>query len=233
MNANPPLPSLSRALPVTPPMSTTIKSAIKSLVAVLGIEYAFYRIYRLDLTQDQQGPEQTLPPGYSNCTVDASTLKNAKDALIRDQAWYGGSEALGFAVLRDGDPVCVQWIWHGDRYRTKRGFWPLEACEAKSVQLVTVEAERGRGLATQIKQFSAGQLKQLGFERIYSRIWWSNAASIRVSEKSGWIFNSWVGLVRIGKGRRSLKIIVNKDVKGLAVPRRKWIDVSLADASID
>lgn len=214
-------------------MSISIKSAIKSLVAALGIEHAFYRVYRLDLMQGQQGHEQTLPPGYSNAIVDASILKNAKDTLIRDQAWYGGSDALGFAVLRDGDPVCVQWIWHGERYRTKRGFWPLEANEAKSVQLVTVESERGRGLATQLKQFSAEQLQQLGFKRIYSRIWWSNVASIRVSEKSGWQMDSWAGLIRVGKGKRSLKIIVNKDRQGPAAARRKWIDVSLADSSLN
>jgi len=214
-------------------MRISIKSVIKSLVAFLGIEYAFYRIYRLDLTQGRPGPEATLPAGYSNATVDASTLKNAKDTLIREQAWYGGSEALGFVVLRDGEPVCVQWIWYGDRYRTKQGFWPLQPGEAKSVQLVTVESERGRGLATQIKQFSAEQLKHLGFRRIYSRIWWNNVASIRVSEKSGWQMDSWAGFVRVGKGSRSLKIIVNKDRKGPAAAGRRWIDVSLADASIN
>jgi RimJ/RimL family protein N-acetyltransferase len=26
----------------------------------------------------------------------------------------------------------------------------------------------------------------MGFVRLYSRIWWTNTASLRVSEKSGW-----------------------------------------------
>ncbi len=64
-------------------------------------------------------------------------------------------------------------------------FWPLAADDAASVHLMTAAPERGKGLATRLKQCSAERLRAMGFARLYSRIWWTNTASLRVSEKAG------------------------------------------------
>lgn len=187
-------------------MSDRVKLVIQAVLRRIGLRYAFYKVYSIDLGVRKNGPDQGLAPGYSVGAVDAATIQHAADPLIRDQAWYGGEDALGFAIFHDGEPVSLQWIWHGERYRRSRNFISLAESSAKSVQLVTVVKERGQGLATQLKQFSAKQLAQLGFNRLYSRIWWSNAPSIRVSKKAGWTLSSTVATFSMGKSKHWLRI---------------------------
>jgi GNAT superfamily N-acetyltransferase len=175
--------------------------ALGRLMRSLGLEAGLYWVCFLDLRGQPPG-KALAPSGVELREVTAEEVACASDALMADQDWYGGKEALGYGAFRDQELVGLQWIWFGDRYREQRGFWPLDAGEAKSVQLVTVPRERGSGIATALKAYSASDLRARGFTGLYSRIWWNNESSLRVSAKSGW---RRVALVAIlghrGRGR--------------------------------
>jgi len=165
-------------------MKTRLAALGKAIARALGIEYRCYRMFSLDLVSLSE--PSPLPPGYRCAEVTGSKVREARQPTIRDEAWYGGEDSLGFGVFFGSDLVALQWVWFGNGYRRRRNFWPLERNEAKSVELVTAPEYRGLGLATCLKQFSALQLAAKGFVRVYSRIWWNNWPSIRVSEKAGW-----------------------------------------------
>jgi len=165
-------------------MKKNIAALGKALIRALGIEYCCFRVFSLDL--DSLPDSTPLPSGYRCAEVTGDEVRAAKEPAIRNEAWYGGEDSLGFGVFFGSELVALQWVWFGDGYRRRRNFWLLEQNEAKSVELVTALEHRGLGLATSLKQFSARQLAAKGFVRVYSRIWWNNLPSIRVSEKAGW-----------------------------------------------
>ncbi len=165
-------------------MESGIAALGKGIIRTLGVEYCCFRVFTLDLaSQPEPAP---LPPGYRCAEVSADEVRRASEPMIQGEAWYGSDDSLGFGVYSGSELVALQWVWFGEGYRRRRNFWPLEPNEAKSVELVTVPGHRGLGLATCLKQFSARQLAAKGFVRLYSRIWWNNWPSIRVSQKAGW-----------------------------------------------
>ena len=172
---------------------------LKALVTAAGIRYSCYKIFALDLRGPLVPPKPL--PGYRCAPITQADVANAGEPLIRAEAWYGEGNAIGFGVYRGAELVCLQWIWHGKDYHEKRNFWPLAQGEAKSVQLVTVPAEHNKGLATLVKLFSAGELSREGFRKLYSRIWWSNKASMRVSEKAGWHHIATVYELQLGAAK--------------------------------
>lgn len=152
----------------------------------LGFGYECYRVLRLPLSVAAQQPWPELKQGFSFAEVTAEDVARSSDVSIRDCDWYGGPDSLGFAI-RDttGRMACLQWYWFGSRYQSA-SFWPLTPTEAVSMQLVTLPEYRNRGLATALKRLSARSMADRRFTALYSRIWWTNAASLRVSEKTGW-----------------------------------------------
>jgi hypothetical protein len=165
-------------------MNTKIAALGKAFIRALGVEYFCFRVFSLDLNSLPEPP--TLPPGYRCAEVTGDDVREARQPTIQSEAWYCGEDSLAFGVFFGFELVALQCVWFGDAYRRRRNFWPLERNEAKSVELVTAPEHRGFGLATCLKQFSARQLAAKGFVRVYSRIWWNNWPSIRVSEKAGW-----------------------------------------------
>ena len=152
----------------------------------IGFDYSCFMIYSMQLTETPAVERAALPHGYRIAEVSSEDLERSRHSELRDCRGYLGAEALVFGVFTsDDDLVCAQCIWFGDRYDNVR-FWPLAAGEAASMHLISVTAERCKGLATCVKQESAERLRKLGFSRLYSRIWWTNRASRRVSEKAGW-----------------------------------------------
>lgn len=152
----------------------------------LGFGYECYRVLRLPLSGATQQPSPELERGFSFKEVTAEDVARSSDASIRDCDWYGGPDSLGFAI-RDatGRMACLQWYWFGSRYQSA-SFWPLSPTEAVSMQLVTLPAHRNRGLATALKRLSACSMADRRFTALYSRIWWTNEPSLRVSAKAGW-----------------------------------------------
>lgn len=165
-------------------MNAKITALGKAFIRVLGIDYSCFRVFSLDLNTPPEPAK--LPPGYRFAEVTGDEVREAQQPTIQAEAWYCGEDALGFGVFLGSELVALQWVWFGDGYRRRRNFWPLERNEAKSVELVTAPEHRGLGLATCLKQFTARQLAARGFIRVYSRVWWNNWSSIRVSEKAGW-----------------------------------------------
>jgi len=167
--------------------------------AALG-EYGLYFVYSLDLTTAAPVDDDR----YTLRTVGRQDLACANDTGMRDQAWYDGDGAYGFGLYDGTELLAVQWFWYGVRYAS-RNFWPLNEREAKSVQLYTVPYARGRGLATLLKRRSALVMRDLGYVRLYSRIWHSHLSSIAVSERAGW---------------RRIALVAELQPFGLGRPRR-------------
>jgi GNAT superfamily N-acetyltransferase len=165
-------------LPVAPAVLARLRRA--------GFNYACFKVFTLplgDTTVDRIG---ALPAGYRFAEVSPSDLQSCPFTELQDCQEYGGAGSQTFGIFRDdGVLVCVQCVWFGERYR-QSAFWPIEPDAAVSMHLVTAASEQGKGLATGLKQHSARQMKERGFGRLYSRIWWTNASSLRVSEKAGW-----------------------------------------------
>lgn len=166
--------------------SDLLRSCAKQVARSLLGDYKIYRIYELDLAG--MGDIDFIIPaerGYKCREVSKKDVLAAADEGVRERAFYGGDGALAFAVCWQGEIVCLQWYWFGDRY-LQRNFWPLKEREAKSIDLYTVPSHRGQGLATMLKVYAAGEMRKKGFRSLYSRIWHSHVASCRVSEKAGW-----------------------------------------------
>ncbi len=152
-------------------------------VRTAGFDYQCFHVLRMCL--DRVAAGGPLPAGLRLAPVSGDVVAASRSAVVSDCAWYGGQESCGFALFRDEHIVCLQWIWFGARF-AREAFWDLGAREAVSVHLVTVPEERGKGYATHLKRYSAECMREAGFVALYSRVWWTNAASLRVNEKSGW-----------------------------------------------
>lgn len=163
-----------------------------ALLRRLGFGYSCFRVFTVPLGAAAAGGTKPLPEGYRFAELSVQDVAACPFAELRECAWYGGPDSHLFGIFRnDGVLVCLQCLWFGERYR-QQAFWPLGSHDAASVHLITGAPERGKGLATRLKQHSAERLRDMGFANLYSRIWWTNAASLRVSKKIGW---SQVGIV--------------------------------------
>ena len=157
----------------------------KCIHFVLG-EYQIFRIFRCDLnTAAKPDLSGYRDEGYQFREVSIEDLAGSSDDGMRARARYAGEDALAFGVFRGGELLCLQWYWFRERYKT-RNFWPLQPDQAKSIDLYTLPAYRGTGLATALKLYSAAQMKEKGFNQVFSRIWYNHVSSRRVSEKAGW-----------------------------------------------
>jgi GNAT superfamily N-acetyltransferase len=154
---------------------------------ILG-EYSLYRMYSADPVEvaELDGNGYVLGPITDICEIECS-----QDPDLRAVVQYCGDEALAFGAWRDGKLAAVCSFWFGARYAT-RNFWPLQAHEAKLVQIVTSEAFRGRGIASRLIAYASRQMGKLGFCRLYARIWHSHGASVCAFRRAGW---KYAGLV--------------------------------------
>lgn len=187
-----------------------IGSALLSPLRRAGFDYACFKVFTMPLQAMAADGVGALPPGFRFAELAPSDLQASAFPELQDCQEYGGSGSHTFGIFRaDGALVCVQCIWFGERYR-QRGFWPIEADAAVSMHLVTAAAEQGKGLATLLKQHSAKRLKEKGFSRLYSRIWWTNRASLRVSEKAGWTRVATILEVFLPWSRRPARVVFPK-----------------------
>jgi len=156
----------------------------KKLARTLFGEYAAYAIYSRS-TNDTPQSHSGVAAAFTVAQVGTREISDSKEQLVREQAWYAGPDSIAYACF-DGDRIVgVCFYWFGKRYQ-QRNFWPLVEGEAKLVQIVSIPAMRGHGVATTLIASSYRDMTQRGFGRAYARIWHSNTPSLRAFEKAGW-----------------------------------------------
>lgn len=161
-----------------------IKDIVKRLVKLIVPDYGIYRIYAI--TPDDALRGNSIDGGdWQIVAIEQNRLVASDDAIIRDQAWYGGDGSRLYGCVEDGRIVGVCCFWFGERYR-QRNFWPLQAGEAKLVQVITVPEGRNRGIARTLIAGAVRDMVNSGYQRLFARIWHSNVPSIRTFEKAGW-----------------------------------------------
>lgn len=162
-----------------------MKAFAKKLAHALLGEYAAYYIYARAADGEVKAPAATTQT-FRFAQVDASLLHASHDALIREQVDYAGQEAHAYACFADDRIVGVCFYWFGGRY-LQRNFWPLADSEVKLVQIIALPDMRGRGVATQLIEWSWSDMMRQGFHKTYARIWHSNTPSLRAFERAGWV----------------------------------------------
>jgi RimJ/RimL family protein N-acetyltransferase len=160
-----------------------MKDVIKRLPQLLFGDYSIYRIY----SREMGGGAVNVPTGHGLhfARVEKAAVETSEETLIREQAWYFGTDSQVFAYLEGARIISLCVFWYADRYRT-RNFWPLAEREAKLVQIVTLPEKRGSGIATALIASAAAAMFTTGFVRLYARIWHSNAPSLRAFQRAGW-----------------------------------------------
>lgn len=151
--------------------------------SLLG-DYAAYYVYASPANSDAR---RTFggQSGMQVQAIDQGVRFPTSETLVQDQAQYFGPGSYAYACLLDGRIAGVCIYWYGERY-LKRNFWPLEAHEAKLVQIISSPEMRGRGVATALIAGSCADLLGKGFQRAYARVWHSNLPSRRAFERAGW-----------------------------------------------
>ena len=162
----------------------------KRLLTLLAGDYSVYRVYSL-----KREAAATLPPAPAfDCTFGSITeaeIAASPDELIAVQAWYHGQDACAFAVKEGGRILSLCFFWFGERV-SQRTTWPVGAHQAKLVQIVTLPEARGRGVAKWLIALAAQRMFDSGFDRLYARVWYTNAPSWRAFSSVGW---SWIATV--------------------------------------
>jgi GNAT superfamily N-acetyltransferase len=161
---------------------------IKFFLHKLLGNYSFYRIYTVDLDNYKNPTSNNLIIGS---VKNLEEFKRSSDPLIRDLFQYAGKETYAFGIWINGELASVCWYWFGNKYKG-RNFWPLQADEAKLVQINTAQHFRGYGYASKLIAYSAYEMKKLGFRWLYARVWHSHKLSIRIFEKARWICIAYV-----------------------------------------
>jgi GNAT superfamily N-acetyltransferase len=128
-------------------------------------------------------------------------MESAADARIREHAWYGGDDAIGFGLWESGDLVSATWFWTNRRFRDS-GIWTLGDDEAIMVDLLTAESHRGQGFAPILTIFAAEELRKQNFRALYTWVWHSHRSSIRNFEKAGWTYIAFVAEANLLRLRR-------------------------------
>ena len=182
-------------------MKGGVSIAFRRVAQALFGDYAHYRIFTIDLSQPLAAIE-----GDHFCHVDQERVARAGSDPIRAQAWYGGEGAIGLGVVENDRLVAVQWYWYGERYQ-KRNFVHLEPGEAKCVQIFVLSEKRTRGLGGSLTRYAAQELQQLGFRRLYARVWHSHVASRRMFRSAGWTEAGRIIEVSPLRRRRPLRFV--------------------------
>ena len=127
--------------------------------------------------------------------------------------WYAGDGAEAFACLVDGRIVGLCFFWFGERYRS-RNYWPLDADEAKLVQIVTLPELRGKGVARGLIEYSTARMIERGRRRLFARVWFTNAPSAQAFRSAGWRQVAFV--MRVNPLRRAtpMRFVVGRRAAG-------------------
>jgi len=155
---------------------------LKAIARVVLGDWSVFRIYEF------RRDEELVPDLCSDrrvVEVEVDAVMRCVDATLADQASYCGPDSHAFACHDEGRMAGLCFYWHGERY-LKRNYWPLAPHEAKLVQIITAPQWRGQGVARALIAGSARSMFDLGFERLYARVWWSHRSSQAAFVAAGW-----------------------------------------------
>lgn len=162
-----------------------MKRLIHKLAAAgLFPEYSLYRIYEMPSGVPQ-------PPGDSVRPAGAELFAAHSSPELRELAPYAGDGAHGFgAFTAEGELGSGCWFWTGRRL-ARRGWGSLPPDATELVQINTASGFRGRGLAVSLIRHGGSRMRELGFRRVFARVWHSNEASVRAFTKAEWSYTSF------------------------------------------
>lgn len=161
-----------------------MKATVKKLARFLFGDYLIYYVYSRSWS-DISPPPPNRPTAFRFGQVDLATIQSSRDSLIQDQASYHGPGSRAYAGFVGDRVVSLCFYWFGERYKI-RNFWPLADDEAKLVHVITLPEMRGRGIASLLIAFSCVDMMQMGFLKLYARIWHSNTPSLLAFQRAGW-----------------------------------------------
>lgn len=168
-----------------------LKRALKSVARVLLGRYRFNRIYHLTTTP----VETSVASEITFRRLQGTPTDRSVDPELLSRFRYAGEDSYGWGLLIGGRLAAVCWFWGPRRFRD-RLLWELKPKEAILVDLRTATDCRGRGLAPLLVRHASAQMRQMGWNRLYTWTWHTHQASWRTFEKAGWGQVAWVLEVR-------------------------------------
>lgn len=174
----------------------SIKSALRKLLKHSLAGYELYLVYQSNGCRSPQ-----LRDGFSFVSEVGKSVSSECDTGIVQVLSYSGEESKLFCISDQNKPIAAcAYLWGRTFEQTDRRTWKLRPGEAKLVQINTDPGYRGLGLAPDLINLSATEMRRLGFETLYARIWHSNVASVRAFEKAGWKYRAFVIRLVVPKG---------------------------------
>lgn len=175
-----------------------LRDMAKAFAARLFDDYDLYWIVAIR-TDGKARP--VLPPGLQIRPVgedERAMIAASPTAKMRSALQYGAAGAAGVALFADDRLLCVAHVASGSGW--DGGIWPLAPGEAGLSDVVTEEAERGRGHAVSLLRAVAAKPPIPGTHRLVAHIWWTHRASLNSFRKAGW---RRIGFsARLHRGRR-------------------------------
>lgn len=150
--------------------------------------YRLVRIYETDLESKHTAP----PLGVDIRRIRSpNEMCQAKDARMRDHAWFVDGEAIAFGLWVDGDLVATCVNWTTPRFQDP-AVATLQQDEVALVDLLTAAQYRGRGYGGMLLAYTEDALKRYRFRRAVCTVWHSNEPSIRTFERAGWVYTAFL-----------------------------------------
>lgn len=91
-----------------------------------------------------------------------------------------------FVARADGAIVAGICVWGAETYLRRSAFLPIGERDAKSMQNTVSRSMRGRGLGSALEGFAHARLLDLGYKRLWGKVWHSNKSSLRMLQRAGW-----------------------------------------------
>lgn len=165
------------------------KAIIRPLALKLFGSYQINRVYRLE----HPLPHPAIPTGARLIHLSDSELSELRvniDPKVRKSAGYAGTGVEGFGLVSNDRLASVAFFADRDAFANDN-VWPLKRGEAALVELITLAEHRGNGFAPQLIMHASNEMFEMGFERLYSWLWWSNGPSERAFQKAGWQYTAF------------------------------------------
>jgi len=162
-----------------------VRSLARAIAGRLLSDYWNGWLYAIPLSprppDSQTAAEISCRQIFDNTEIVASRYPE-----IQRHAWVRDQDCWSFGAFTDGELIGICWVHARETYRRRGGIFELGHDEAEIAQITTAEACRGRGVATTLIRFAAGEMAASGFHKLYARIWRDNVSSIGAFARAGW-----------------------------------------------